>query len=83
MQIQLNSLFFFLRGTEGRKERGREEGKKQRGEGKEGLGRKGRKRTAVGSWNLITKFKKNISLNEKKLAASLLGLHFTKLLRLG
>lgn len=48
------------------------------------MGKRGRKRrTAVGSWNLIAKFKKNISLNEKKLAASLLGLHFTKLLRLG
>ena len=70
-------VFFFLRGTGGRKERGTEEGKKQRGEGREGVGRRGRKRrTAVGSWNLITKFKKNISLNEKKLVASLLGLHF-------
>ena len=70
-------FFFFLRGTGGRKERGTEEGKKQRGEGREGVGRRGRKRrTAVGSWNLITKFKKNISLNEKKLVASLLGLHF-------
>lgn len=56
---------------------------KKRKKGKKEKERKEEGRQAIDSWNFISNFKKDISLNEKEFVAGFLGLHLIELLRLG